>query len=357
MTDKPASIIFLTPGFPKDESDSTCLPLQQALVKELSRNNPAIRITVVSIQYPFEEKTYTWNGITVMAAGGRNKSGISRRNTWRRTKNLLASIHAHHTILGIISCWCDEAALLGKEFADNHGLAHWCWICGQDARAENRMVKKINPRPTELVALSDFINEEFARNHGIIPAYTIYPGVDTSLFSTDPGTRVIDLLAAGSLIPLKQWLLFIEIVAALVPRFPALRAAICGDGSERKQLEKAISKAGISNSVILTGEIPHDELIQLMQRSKILAHTSSYEGFGMVQAEALFAGAQVVSFVKPVKQNIPGWHITSSVDEMKNKIEELLSLPFTSPPPPSLFTIEQTANAFMQLIQTHAASH
>jgi glycosyltransferase involved in cell wall biosynthesis len=159
------------------------------------------------------------------------------------------------------------------------------------------------------------------------------------------------------LIPLKQWHLFIEIVAALVPRFPELRAAICGEGPERKQLEKAISKAGIGNSVILTGEIPYGELLHLMKRTKILAHTSSYEGFGMVQAEALYAGAQVVSLVRPIKQDIPGWHITSSSEEMKNKVAELLSHPFTPAPAPALFMIEQTAAAFLQLIQNHAASH
>lgn len=37
------TLVILTPGFAKDETDSTCLPLQQQLVKTLKEINPQLK--------------------------------------------------------------------------------------------------------------------------------------------------------------------------------------------------------------------------------------------------------------------------------------------------------------------------
>ena len=44
--------------------------------------------------------------------------------------------------------------------------------------------------------------------------------------------------------------------------------------------------------------IPRDQVLNLMQQSKILVHTSNFESFGLVLAEALAANCIVIS--KPV---------------------------------------------------------
>ena len=33
------TLVILTPGFPKDEADSTCLPMQQQLIRALKVND------------------------------------------------------------------------------------------------------------------------------------------------------------------------------------------------------------------------------------------------------------------------------------------------------------------------------
>lgn len=349
MTGKPETIIILTPGFPSNESDSNCLPLQQSLVKAMTRQNTTIQFIVISFQYPFEKKTYQWNGITVMAAGGSNKGGLNRRMIWRKITRWMEDIHSSRHIIGIISFWCDEAALTGSRFANTHGLKHYCWICGQDAKAGNKMVKRIKPREEELVALSDFICEEFKKNHQLKPAHIILPGIDAALFTDNKNDRrPVDLLAAGALIPLKQYSIFLETISELLPQFPGLKAAVCGEGPERKLLEKTIQQLQLQDSVILTGDIPHAELLLLMQQTKIFVHPSSYEGFGMVQAEALHAGAAVVSFVRPLHRDVPGWHIVSDKKAMKEKITELL---LSTAPLPAIWNrpIDDTAKEFMQL--------
>jgi glycosyltransferase involved in cell wall biosynthesis len=61
-----------------------------------------------------------------------------------------------------------------------------------------------------------------------------------------------------------------------------------------------------------------------MQRSKVFLHTSYYEGFSTVCLEALYAGAQVVSFVEAMERKIPHWHIVKSSREMIREILEIL---------------------------------
>ena len=74
-----------------------------------------------------------------------------------------------------------------------------------------------------------------------------------------------------------------------------------------------------------TGTISHDEVLGLMQQSKILLHPSSYEGFSGVCMEALGRGAHVVSFCRAMDRDINHWHIVHNKVEMKEKTLELLS--------------------------------
>jgi glycosyltransferase involved in cell wall biosynthesis len=81
----------------------------------------------------------------------------------------------------------------------------------------------------------------------------------------------------------------------------------------------------LKNQVELKGELNHSEILELMQKSKILVHPSSYEGFSTVCAEALYAGAQVVSYCKPMMTDFAQHHIVQTPEEMENKVKQLLS--------------------------------
>lgn len=51
----------------------------------------------------------------------------------------------------------------------------------------------------------------------------------------------------------------------------------------------------LSNNIEMTGLLQHHDSVQMMQRAKLLLHPSSYEGFGIVCIEALYARAHVIS--------------------------------------------------------------
>lgn len=71
---------------------------------------------------------------------------------------------------------------------------------------------------------------------------------------------------------------------------------IVGEGVERRNLERLISKYGLESQVFLLGRKPHDEMIRIMREHKIFMFTSDfYEGWGAVLNEAMMSGCAVVA--------------------------------------------------------------
>ena len=93
---------------------------------------------------------------------------------------------------------------------------------------------------------------------------------------------------------------------------PGIKALLIGKGSEKNRLEQLITQLELQSNVVLTGELSYPEVLEQMQRAKVLLHPSSYEGFSGVCLEALYAGAHVISFCQARTQEIKQWHIVSS---------------------------------------------
>ena len=75
MADK-KKLVILIPGFPKDETDSTCLPFHQTFVRHLAQQYSNWDITVLALQYPFEASSYFFHTVPVISFAGKNKGGI-----------------------------------------------------------------------------------------------------------------------------------------------------------------------------------------------------------------------------------------------------------------------------------------
>ncbi|HVT84724.1 MAG TPA: glycosyltransferase family 4 protein [Chitinophagaceae bacterium] len=326
MRSEEKTLIILTPGFPVDESDSTCLPFLQTFLKSLKNNYPGLDIIVITFHYPSFKGVYEWNGIQIISFNGKNRRMFFKLILWNKIWKKLQQLHKANNIIGVLSLWCNECAFIGKRFSKKNKLKHYCWLWGQDARPGNKYVKRIHPSENELIALSDFLQLEFEKNYSIRPGHVIPPGIDYSLFPEDKSDRTIDILGAGSLIPLKQYDLFLEIIFELKKTLPNIRAALCGKGPEEKALKRRCEQYGLKENVLFTGELPYREVLELMSKSKILLHPSSYEGFGCVCGEALGAGAHVISFCKVMNKKIKQWHIAKDKEEMISKAIEILNL-------------------------------
>jgi glycosyltransferase involved in cell wall biosynthesis len=252
-------------------------------------------------------------------------------------------------LAGILSFWLDECAMIGHQFSKRKQLSHFTWILGQDARPGNRYASQITPKGESLVAMSDFLARTFYENYGTRPQHVITNGIDPAVYQSLQTTRDIDIIGVGSLIPLKRYDLFIEIIKTLQVSLPGLKVLICGKGSEQQNLEKLIAGNGLNHIIQLTGEKTHDEVLQLMQRSKLLLHTSSYEGFSGACLEALYAGTHVISFFNPQDGWIKHWHIADDPQTMTGIALELLSSDTLDHSPVLPYDMKDTAAAIMQL--------
>ncbi|CAN5390595.1 hypothetical protein BH10BAC2_BH10BAC2_47790 [soil metagenome] len=350
MTKQQPVLIILIPGFAASEADTTCLPAQQLLVKAFNQLYPELKIIITAFQYPFTNDEYEWYGNRVIPFNGTNKKKLYRLRVWIKVWLKLRRLNKENNIIGVFSCWCGECALVGQYFSKMHRLKHFIWICGQDAKTTNKLVKLIRPEANSLVAISDFLVEAFFHNHQIKPAHTIPIGIDPKVYSIDNLTeKDIDIIGVGSLIALKQYAIFIEIIRELKQYLPDIKVILCGGGPEKEALQNMIVNGGLQHNLLLTGEVQHDEVLALMRRSKVLLHPSAYEGFGAVCMEALFAGAHVISFVKPLHKEIKHWHIVDDKQAMQQKTLEILSNTNNDFSPVLVNDVNASATALMQL--------
>lgn len=332
------------------------LPAQQALVRALNRQYPQVEIVLLSFQFPLQRQAYQWHGNTVIPFGGGNRGRGRNWWVWAQAFNTLRRLKHTHNVTGLLSFWWAECAFVGSLFARTHSVPHYCWLCGQDARAGNRFVKRLRPKPGELVAMSDFLQRSFAQHNGIRPAHLIPDAIDTSLFAPATGPRDIDLMAAGGLSPLKQFDMFVDLVHQVKAARGGVQAVLCGGGLEEEKLQQQRVSLGLTSNLQLTGYLPQPEVLARMQRTKVFLHTSSYEGFGNVCIEALYAGAHVISFTRPMDAEIPHWHIVRTKEEMLEKALELLNNNGNDYTPVLPFDMNDTARSFMQLFESSSTT-
>lgn len=343
------SLVILTPAFPASELETVWVRPKQLFIRKMQENFPLLNIIVLSFNYPLHNQDYVWHGIPVTSFNGLPTRKLRRLYLWLRVWGRLQNIKRNHQLIGIFSFWCGECALVGKYFSKRYNLKHFIWISGMDARKKNKLVRWIRPAENELVAMSHFLADQFYNNHLLRPAYTIPIGIDPQEFSKVPAERDIDVLGVGTLNDFKQYDVFIRIIRELAGTFPQIKAVICGEGTERPQLERLIEEFGLEDNITLTGLIPHPEVLQWMQRTKVFLHPSSYEGFGAVCLEALYAGAHVVSFCDPMKIKNERWTIVRTREEMTNKTLTILNADQRKNDPVLLYSMSDTAKSVMNL--------
>jgi glycosyltransferase involved in cell wall biosynthesis len=341
--------IILSPGFPKDEHDSTCLPAQQSFVLALKKTFPAITIIVVAMEYPFSETPYEWHGIHILPLNGYEQTGWRKLLLWKKTRDLLKKIHHQHKVIGLLSFWAGQCAFIGQGFAKKHAIPHYTWILGQDAKKNNRYMRWLRSSPQSLIAISDFIAVQVQQHYGKMPSHIIPYGIDPEEFPKEKSTRTIDILGTGSLIPLKQYDVFIDCIDALRKDFPGIYVEICGKGPEEKKLLAHRPSLISENNISIRGELSHAAVLAKMRSSKIFLHTSNYEGFSSACLEALYAGCEVVSFCKPMEKDFQHWHIVQTKEEMIAKLKELLQGTITNDTGNLPYSIHDTARKIMAL--------
>jgi len=287
-------VLWLSPGFPADEKDRNCLPTLQLLAQTLIAQG--VDLHIITLGYPFHAQPYRWHGIPVISGYGFNRQWFRWLN-WFRVIHSAQAAHRQQKFDVIHSFWLGPTWLIGQYLGACWNIPHYTTLMGQDVLPGNLYRHFLQARSKQaLVAVSDFQNDIFEKTTGKCATYTIPWGVSsTEIPSSLPDHRPLDILGCGSFIPLKNWALWLQVIAEVATQKPDLRAEIIGDGVDRPFIESLIQHAGLEHIVRLRGHLPRAEILTRMQGSKVFLHTAQFESFGFVLAEAAMCGCGVVS--------------------------------------------------------------
>lgn len=342
-------IVILSPGFAKDEADENCIPPLQIYLKTHQQIHPDIRIHVIAFQYPFEEKQYGWNNLEVYSAGGKNKKGLYRLVAWWKVFRQFRKIYSKNKNTVIHCFWLTECYFLGILFSKLYQLPLVATVMGQDARKTNRYLSFLKFTKTKIICCSDFSSKVLKEVHGLNCAEVIPFGVDPSeSIAKVQEPRSIDVLGVGNLGPVKRFDVFLRIIAAAKKEFPTISCEIIGEGELHKMLEQQIEKSDLKKNVLMLGNLPRKQVLSKMRCSKILLHTSDYEGQCYVYLEALAAGANVLALNRGYLPQSEKVIVCESESELCEALSKLLGkdLAFDSAMP-------YTMNMTVQNYQTY----
>ena len=105
-----------------------------------------------------------------------------------------------------------------------------------------------------------------------------------------PGAPLV--LAIGRLIAQKDHATLLRGFAATRANHPEAMLAILGDGPLAAQTRSLTAELGLERAVVLPGRV---ETRDWLERADVFAHTSRWEGFGIVLLEAMLAGLPIVA--------------------------------------------------------------
>lgn len=123
----------------------------------------------------------------------------------------------------------------------------------------------------------------------------------------------------------------VDAVATLVPRHDQLHLVLVGDGPDRPILEARVDEGGLAGRIHVLGARP--DLAANLSACDVLALPSTYEGFGIVQVEAMYLEKPVVATdrggsVEVVEDGVTGLLVPfGDVEGLVAAIERLIDDP------------------------------
>src|SRR5882672_2873124 len=160
-------------------------------------------------------------------------------------------------------------------------------------------------RMDAIIATNDISASFLKREATVIPhgvdTWTYAPPVDRAAAFAEaglPGRYAIGCF--GRVRAQKGSDVFVDAMCRLLPRYPDFTAVVVGAITPEhlafaNGLKKRIEAAGLLSRIVITGELPIEEVQRWYQRLTIYAFTSRNEGFGLTLIEAMSVGAALVA--------------------------------------------------------------
>jgi glycosyltransferase involved in cell wall biosynthesis len=299
-------VVWITPGFAADAADTDAVPYLQVLARAL--HDQGVDLHIVTLEYPFSSRAYQWYGISVYPCNGQNRR-------FRKPAALYAAfimvwrLCKDQKNVAVHSFWWDRKTVLTEclmrlwRWWGQHGkraplCTHFCTLMGQEVHPDRKFNFRNCARQMQqrLVAISAFQDARLLQHAGFRAGQIIEWGIsDSDVVSSASALRNIDIIGVGSLNAVKNWPLWIRVVAQVRLHLPDIRALLVGQGPESANIEQYIRAEGLEDNIALQPAPARPVALAAMRRSKVLLHTADFEGFGYVLTEAAALGCRVVS--------------------------------------------------------------
>lgn len=318
-------LLFIVPIFPKDTEDDTIVPFIYQFCDFFNKQYSSLEIEILTLKYPLINGAYTINGITVHSISGGFKNKLYTlitifRGFIKGYKLLRKNKHD-----GILSFWYSDTALIGHLLKRFFGVKHYVWMQGQDVKSNNIYLKILRPKKDNLIVVGNnhnkLLNKYQKMKASKIANVAVVPDNFPELNIND---RKIDIIGVGNLSSLKNYSLFVDIVSELKKTHKNINAIICGDGEEKQMLSDKVISLDLTKNIRLPGYLTNKKVKSLMNNSKILLHTSEFEGNSLVVQEALYSGCKVVSTI-PLLNTVNNFYFEDSKSGKIKRINLLLN--------------------------------
>ena len=175
-------------------------------------------------------------------------------------------------------------------------------------------------RRTETVTPSDATRDELLELGFRADLVTAVPnGTDPRFRPGGTKTPNPSIVAVARLAPVKRLDLLVDAAVSARRSLPELTLTIVGDGPDRAALDEQVHSAGAGDWITFAGRVEPDDLVELYQRSWIVASASLAEGWGLSLTEAAGCGTPAVA------TDIRG-HRSSVVDGVTGVLAEPVDL-------------------------------
>lgn len=169
-----------------------------------------------------------------------------------------------------------------------------------DHRFEKRLIKDFRKNYTNIdyfVLLTDRLKVEITSmmKDNTHTTCVVIPNFLSDMPETLNVQRKRQILAVGRLHEVKGFERLINIWKRFNPKDGTV-LKIVGGGQERESLQNLISRNHLQETVIMTGELSHENVMKEMQQSLCYVMTSYSEAFPFVLIEAMAGGLPVIAY-------------------------------------------------------------
>ena len=237
-------------------------------------------------------------------------------------------IHSHYWLSGLI------AKQVAEEFKTPHiYTSHSLGIFLEGYNKERVDCEKMVMTSSDFVtASSEFENVLISENYKIDKnkIKQITPGIDREVFSPNPSIKRENIfLSIGRIQPQKGQLDVLKFLNNFRKIESNFKCFFIGGPSGKsgdeylEELKKSIEELDLGSHVEFLDSLSQSKIKELLNRSKLLLHTSKFETFGLVAIEANSMGVPVLtsnkgSLVEIIEDNINGFLSENLVESSVN---------------------------------------